>query len=169
MFPAKLKNFNTWVDGVCYATAAQELSLPKIATKMEDYRGGGMNGPVDIDMGTEKLELETTYGGFMAPIFAKFGAAKLDATLLRFAGAYQRDDTGEVDAVEVVVRGRHQEIDSGKAQAGDKTEFKVKTSCSYYKLTVNGKDLVEIDHLNFIYRVGGTDRLAEHRKAIGIG
>ena len=40
------------------------------------------------------------------------GIARHDGVMLRFAGAYQRDDTGQVDAVEVVVRGRHEEIEA---------------------------------------------------------
>ncbi len=87
--------------------------------------------------------------------------------MLRFAGAYQRDDTGEVDAIEVVVRGRHQEIDQGKAKPGDDTEFKFKTVASYYKVSINGAVLVEIDIVNMIEIVNGVDRLADQRRAIG--
>ena len=39
---------------------------------------------------------------------------------------------------------------------------------TYYKLSVDGEVLVEIDLLNFVYIVDGDDRLAEHRKALGI-
>ena len=59
-------------------------------------------------------------------------------------------------------------VDPGDAEAGNKTELKVKTDCSYYKLTVNGTVLVEIDHVNFVEVINGTDRLAEQRKAIGL-
>ena len=165
--PRKLKHFNVFYNGEEFFGQATEITLPKLATKVEEYRGGGMPGPVDIDLGLEKLELEHSYGGLMYPIFKDFGIAKVDGAMLRFAGSYQRDDTGEVDAVEVVVRGRHQEIDNGNAKAGDDTEFKVKSSISYYKLAVNGTVLIEIDQVNFIYIVDGVDRLEAHRKAIG--
>nr|EIU3915752.1 phage major tail tube protein [Pseudomonas aeruginosa] len=39
---------------------------------------------------------------------------------------------------------------------------------TYYKLSVDGEVLIEIDLLNFVYIVDGDDRLAEHRKALGI-
>lgn len=39
----------------------------------------------------------------------------------------QRDDTGETSAVEIVVRGRHEEIDFGNQKQGDDTETSVKT------------------------------------------
>jgi len=165
--PRRLKHFNVFHQGVSYFGDCEEIALPKVAVKLDDYAGAGMPGAVGIDTGqVENLEIEHTYGGLVFEIFKEFGITKIDGVLLRFAGSYQRDDTGEVDAVEITVRGRHAEMDPGKAKAGDKTEFKVKSRLSYYKLTINGKDMIEIDLVNFIFKVDGTDRLAEHRKAI---
>lgn len=166
--PRKLKNFNLFNDGVSFVGVAAEVVLPKLTRKLEEFRGGGMNAPVDTDLGMEKLEVEHTYAGLVREIFNQFGITRADGVLLRFAGAYQRDDTGEVDAVEVVMRGRHAEIDPGSGKAGDDTEFKVKSSLSYYKLTINGETVIEIDILNMIEIVNGEDRLAEQRRAIGL-
>lgn len=166
--PRKLKNFNLFVDGISFVGQAVEIQLPKLSRKVEEYRGGGMNGPIEVDLGGEKLEIEHSYGGLMKEILLQYGATRADAVLLRFAGAYQRDDTGDVDAVEVTVRGRHQEIDPGKAKGGDDTEFKVKSSLTYYKLSINGVVLIEIDHINMIENIGGVDMLAEQRSAIGM-
>ncbi|WP_435605886.1 phage major tail tube protein [Pseudomonas knackmussii] len=88
--------------------------------------------------------------------------------LLRFAGAYQRDDTGEVTAVEIVARGRYETIDPGDAKPGENTEHKFTMACTYYKLTVDGQEVIEIDLLNFIEKVDGQDILAAQRKAIGL-
>ncbi|MFL8905427.1 phage major tail tube protein, partial [Xanthomonas vasicola pv. vasculorum] len=71
------------------------------------------------------------------------------------------------DAVEVVVRGRHSEIDPGTGKSGDDTEFSVKTSASYYKLTINGATVIEIDLVNMTEIVNGVDSLAAQRRAIG--
>ncbi|MCG8995053.1 phage major tail tube protein [Laribacter hongkongensis] len=165
--PRKLKLFSVFHNGIEFLGEATELTLPKLAVKTEAYRGGGMLAEVDIDLGLEKLELEHSYGGLMYDIFKDFGITRIDGTLLRFMGSYQREDTGEVDAVEITVRGRHVEIDPGSAKAGDDTEFKVKTSLTYYKLTVNGSTLIEVDAINLIYIVDGVDRLEAHRAAIG--
>jgi len=166
--PRILKHFNVFADGVSHAGEVEEITLPKLTRKLEEYRAGGMNGPIDIDLGNEKLELETTYGGLMRDILKQYGTTTVDGAMVRFAGAYQSEDTGGVDAVEIAVRGRHTEVDFGNAKAGSKEPFKVKSSLSYYKLTVNGEDWIEIDHVNFIERVFGVDRLAEQRKAIGL-
>lgn len=166
--PRKLKNFNLFNDGLSFVGVASEIVLPKLTRKMEETRNGGMNGPVDADLGMEKLEAEHSYGGIVREIFNQFGISRVDGVLLRFAGAYQRDDTGEVDAVEVVMRGRHAEIDGGTSKAGDDTAFKVKSTLSYYKLTINGETAIEIDLLNMVEMVNGEDRLAEQRRAIGL-
>ncbi|MDO4708525.1 MAG: phage major tail tube protein [Pseudomonadota bacterium] len=166
--PRKLKNFNVFGDGESYLGQVVEVKLPTLTRSMEDYRGGGMSGPVKIDNGQEAIELEHKYGGLMRPILRQYGITRHDSVMLRFAGAYQRDDTGGVDAVEIVIRGRHSEIDAGTAKAGDDTEFAVKTAVSYYKLTINGVTEIEIDLINMIETVGGIDRLAEQRRAIGV-
>ncbi|HZH44267.1 MAG TPA: phage major tail tube protein [Lysobacter sp.] len=165
--PRKLKNFNLFNDGDSYLGQVGEVKLPTLSRTMEDYRGGGMSGPVPIDFGQEKIELEWKCGGLMRGVLRQYGVTRHDAVQLRFAGAYQRDDTGAVDAVEIVVRGRHSEIDPGNAKAGEDTEFAVKTACSYYKLVVNGVVEIEIDLVNMVEIVGGVDRLAEQRRAIG--
>ena len=96
------------------------------------------------------------------------GATSVDAYGLRFAGAYQRDDDAGVDAVEVVVRGRHKEIDLGSSKPGDATEHKYTTTCSYYRLDINGRTEIEIDRVNMVFMVDGVDILAAQRRAMGV-
>ena len=166
--PRKLKNFNLFVDAVSFVGVVTEVVLPKLSRKMEEFRGGGMNGPIEVDLGSELLTLEWTCGGHVREVYQAFGISRADGVLLRFAGAIQRDDTGEVQAVEIVVRGRHKEIDPGTAKAGDDTALKVTSTLSYYKLTIDGEVDIEIDLLNMVENVGGEDRLAEQRTAIGL-
>lgn len=166
--PSKLKNFNLFNDGASYIGLVPELTLPKLSRKMEDYIAGGMSGPIEIDYHNEKIELDWTAGGLLVDALAQYGAITHDAIMLRFAGAYQNDQDGAVDAVEIVVRGRHKEIEMGNAKMADKSEQKYKTTCSYYKLVVNGEDLIELDFINGVEIIGGIDRTAEIRAAIGM-
>ncbi|GGY12834.1 phage major tail tube protein [Massilia dura] len=166
--PSILKNFNVFLDGTSYAGQAEEIQLPKLSRKMEEWSGGGMSGTVEIDMGLEALTLEQTYGGIIRGILDQWGLTRHDGAMIRFAGAYQAQDSDQVDAVEVVVRGRHKEIDPGSAKMGDKTAFKVVTAVSYYKLTINGADVIEIDVMGMIEKVNGVDRQTAIRTAIGM-
>lgn len=168
MLPAKLKKSNLYNNARSYLGETGEVTLPKLTRKMEGWRGGGMDGEVKIDMGQEPIEMEFKVGGIAVQLLRQYGSSDASAELLRFMGAYQRDDGGPNHAVEVVVRGRIEEIDMGSAKDGDDTEHTVKVACSYYKLIVDGLTDIEIDLLNVIFVVGGIDRLAEQRAAIGL-
>lgn len=166
--PRKLKNLNLFNDGDSYIGQVRTVTLPTLGRIMEDYRAGGMDGAVKVDLGQQPIVLEHSYGGLMLGVLRQYGVTRADGVQLRFAGAYQRDDSGAVDAVEIVIRGRHEEIEPGDAEAGEDTEFNVTSPCAYYKLTVNGRVEIEIDLLNMVFIVDGVDRLAEQRRAIGL-
>lgn len=167
MLPFKLKSMALFDDGVRYAGEVPEITLPKLSRKLEEYRGGGMDGPVQFDMGQEAIEMEWKPGGHLNGVYTAYGLPAVDGKMLRFVGGYQADDTGQVKAVEIVVRGRHTEIDPGTAKPGDNSEQTIKTSCTYYKQVVDGVTLIEIDILNYVFIVNGVDRLAALRAAIG--
>ncbi|MDA7086512.1 phage major tail tube protein [Pseudomonas sp. SA3-5] len=168
--PRKLKNMNMFNDAESYLGVCKSATPPPLSRKMEGYRGGGMNGPVKADLGwsDDGIQFDWTLGGLDLIALKQFGAVKADGVMLRWVGAYQQDDTGAVVAVEMVVRGRHETIDMGDAAPGEDTEHKITTTCSYYKLVVNGEVIIEVDLLNFIEIIDGVDMLAEQRKALGI-
>ncbi|PSN05976.1 phage major tail tube protein [Siccibacter turicensis] len=169
--PRKLKLMNVFMDGYSYMGVAKSMTLPKLTRKLENYRGAGMNGsaPVDLGLDDDALSLELSLGGFPDEVIWKmYGSPNIDAAPIRFAGSYQRDDTGEVVAVEVSMRGRIKEIDTGEGKQGEDTEAKLSVACTYFKLSLDGKELVEIDTINMIERVNGTDRLEQHRRNIGL-
>ena len=168
--PRKLKNLNMFNDGNNYLGVVKSVTLPPLGRKMEAYRGGGMNGPVKVDLGMsdDGIQFEWKTGGLDLISLRQFGAVNASSVALRFSGPYQQDDTGEVSNVEVVVRGRHETIEMGDAQPGEDTEHSMTTTCSYYKLTVDGEEIIEIDLLNFVEKVNGVDMLEKHRTAMGI-
>jgi len=166
----KLKHFNLFNDGNIYGGIAKTVTLPKLSRKMEAYRGGGMDGPVkaDLGFGDDGIVLAWTLGGWDLIALRQFGAVRADGVALRFSGSVQRDDTGDISSVEVYVRGRHEEIDFGESTPGEDTEHQISTTCTYYKLTVEGEVITEIDLLNFVFIVDGEDLLAAHRRNIGL-
>lgn len=169
--PRKLKDMNLFNEGESYLGQVASVTLPKLTRKTESWRGGGMGGPVKVDhgMGDDGLVLEWSLGGLDHTVLRQYGVMSLGGIGLRFAGAYQRDDEEAIDAIEVVVRGRHEEIDFGESKPGEETEQKVKSNLVYYKLTINGTVMVEIDVLAGTEIVGGVDRRADVRRAIGAG
>ncbi|WP_416261790.1 phage major tail tube protein [Gibbsiella quercinecans] len=168
--PRKLKYLNLFNDANSYQGVVEEVTLPKLTRKLEAFRGGGMNGSASVDLGLDDgaLDAEITLGGIEAQIYKQWGIAKVDGVPLRFVGSFQRDDTAEIVAVEVVMRGRFSEIDFGNYKQGDNTQTKLSAKNTYYKLTMDGNVLIEVDTVNMIEIVNGVDLLEKHRSAIGL-
>lgn len=166
--PKRLKNFIVFNEGNAYLGEVPECVPCKLAIDLEDYRAGGMPGKVKLDNGLQAMTFEWTAAGYLADTIRQFGTVSINGNLLRFQGALQQDDTGEVTAVSIVMRGRHSALDFGTAKTGDATQQKITTEVSYYKLTMGGVDLVEVDMVNSVYVVGGVDRMDEIRTALGI-
>jgi P2 family phage contractile tail tube protein len=167
MIPRVLKNFSLFVDGRGYAGVVEQLTLPVLTTKMEEFRGGGMDLPAEIDMGQEKLEASFQLFEYDPNVIRLWGLADGAATQVTARGALRRD--GE-DAVSMVVnlRGVVKELDMGDWQSGEKTALKFMMAVRYLKVAIGGQELVEIDVVNMVRKVGGSDQLQSIRSAIGV-
>jgi len=168
--PSKLKHVNIFNDSHNWLGLMKSINLSKLNRKIEAYRAGGMVGAVGVDFGLadDALQVDWSIGGIEPLLYSQLGAAKASAVKLRFMGSAQRDDTGEIDSVEVSMHGRHEYVDTGEIKQGEDSETKIKSWLTYYKLVVNGEVLVEIDVLNFIEIYSGVDSLEQHRKNIGL-
>lgn len=165
-FPSKLKRMNLHLDGVGHSGTVAEVTVPKLVIKMEDWRGGGMMGPMQVDQGLDKMDLEFTMGGLIDRAVRRFGASTYDAVTARFSGAFQDDSTGRTRTVEITVLGRYSELDFGNAKVGDDTAHKSKLACAYYQLDVDGQNWLTIDYMTNTFIVFGVDRYAEIRAAV---
>ena len=166
--PRTLKDMMLFNEGLAYLGDAKTVSLPTLSRKMEGYRGAGMSGELQMDMGMEGMELSFTCGGPVRQVLRQWGTPTVDGVYLRFAGNYQSDDTAAIDHVEVIVRGRHSEIEMGDQETGEPSEFNVTVALAYYKLVWNGRTELELDPINMVEIVDGIDRLAERRALLGI-
>lgn len=168
--PRKLKNINLFNDGNNFLGLVESFTPPKLTRKLEPYRGGGMNGAVNTDMGMDDgaLDCQFVCGGMVRQLLQQYGALQASGILLRFTAAQQRDDSADVDAVEFVLRGRYKEIDRGELKPGTSNSTTVSCVCTYYKETVNGQIDIEVDLVNMIEVINGVDTLAAQRRALGI-
>lgn len=166
-FPTTLKLFQVLVDGKTTHGLAKSIKLPDPKRKFEDYRPGGFDSPVSIDVGGEALKAETVFAGLHLDSISAFGLAVHNGSLVHYMGAYENQETGLTDSVEVVMRGRHN-FDYPDGKTGEIGETKMSTVISYYKLVQNGKTRCEIDITKAIFMVDGNDRLKEARAAAGL-
>lgn len=168
--PRKLKHLNMFLDGDNWAGIIESFTPASLARKTEAYRGGGMPGGVKIDMGYEDdaLDTQAVIGGFDERVLRHHAKETLDGLQVRLLGSYQRDDTGEVVEVEIVQRGRILNDDQGEQKTGDNNQNTISFANTYYKVTVNGEVVREIDLVAMIDKVGNEDRMEKHRTAIGL-
>ena len=70
---------NYFNEGNSYLGQIKTVTLPKLTRKTEDYRGGGMNAPVKVDLGfgDDGLVIESTFGGLELLTLRQFGMEKL--------------------------------------------------------------------------------------------
>jgi P2 family phage contractile tail tube protein len=125
-----------------------------------------MDVPIEIDMGMEKLEAEITFAEYDAELFRLFGLVDGNSVSVTLRGAIQAG--GDAEPVVVSLRGSFRELDSGNWKAGDKATLKCMMAVRYYRLNINGFDVIEIDAENMIRIIGGEDQMASIRQAIGI-
>lgn len=166
--PRQLQDMGVHGDGDSFLGQCTTFTRPVLVEKLEDFDAGGLLTAVKISTGRlEPLEATHVYGGDMPTLNRGFGAAELDANQLRFSGAYQNDATGQLDDLQIVIRGKHVSIDAGNDEVGSKSGTTYKTNCVYYKQTRNGVVEFEIDVLNGVFLVYGVDRRAQIRAIIG--
>lgn len=162
-----LKNLNLFVDGRGYAGQIDEYNPPDLAIQVEDYRGGGMDAPVALDMGQEALETSFALIAYDADILALWGVAEGQSVPFVARGALESYD-GTVKPVVHTMRGKITTIARGTWAPGQKPALTITMRLDYYKEDHNGVTLHEIDVVNMIRTVNGVDRLAQQRAALGL-
>jgi len=163
--PQVLRNLNLYVDGRDYAGRVDEITLPKLTLKTEEYRAGGMDAPIEVDMGLEKLEASFTVSDYDPNLFTKLGLAPGEMVNITMRGALDQD--GAITPIRVTLNGSWTEIDMGSWSAGDKSELKVSIAARHYSLSIDNQDVILIDVPNMTRVINGVDALADIRAAIG--
>jgi P2 family phage contractile tail tube protein len=167
MLDGILKNMNLFVDGRGQAGNIEEITLPKLTSKTEEFRNGGMDAPVEVEMGMEKLEMDFTLTRFDKEILKLYGLSSGNIKPLTIRGSLSSEDGTETGVI-INCRGMIKEVDGGSWKPGDKATLKLSVALRYYKLTVGGEVIHEIDVPNMIRIIGGVDQLATQRANLGL-
>ena len=165
--PRQLKGFTAFINGEDKYGIVVDIGRPKIARKTEDYTPGGAITEITAVFGFEKLELEITAKGYEADMLRSMSAA-VGGTLVRYQGALQREDGADYQTLKGEARGRITEADPGSDKQGEGGEHKFKIALVYWKETLDGESVLEIDVLGNKALFNGRDERAGLRKALGL-
>lgn len=162
-----LKNLNLYIDGRGHAGQIDEYSPPDLTLMTEDYRAGGMDAPVAIEMGMEPLEASFILIARDRAAITTFGVRQGESVPVTVRGALESFD-GTIKPVVHRLRGLITSLQPGTWAAGQKPALTFTIRPVYYQETIDGVVTHEIDLENMVRIVDGVDRLAETRTALGL-
>jgi P2 family phage contractile tail tube protein len=165
MLPRSFKNFNAYVNGAGWAGRIAEAELPDLKAKLEEFRGGGMDAPKKIDVGMEALSGKLIFAEYLPEIMSLAFLGDTEATRVVLKGAQQRN-AEPAQSIIIEIGGSFDAVTMGKWKAGDLTTNEVEVSIGYYKLSIGGRRVWEIDIDNYVRFVGDVDVLGSVRDII---
>ena len=161
------KNFNAFVDGRGYAGQVDEFNAPKLTLQTEEFRAGGMDVPIDVTMGMEKMVTDFSLMAYDLNTLKHFGVTEGARIPLVLRESLESFD-GTITSVVHTMRGKITELDPGTSKPGSLPLLKVTMSLTYYKMQHGDQVVHEIDAENMVRIINGVDILAAARNALGI-
>lgn len=165
----KITNANCFMNGNNHCGKAEEVKLPDLVQKMIEHKGLGMIGVIKLPSGLEALTATIKWSS-MYPDVMKAEGNPYAANTLQLRGSLETWGAGgrtrEVPVV-AFVKGTFAKFPGGTFKAGEAAERESELSAFYYKLTVDGEDIVEVDFFANIYKVNGEDIIATFNQNLG--
>ena len=165
----RVTNANIYIDGVNLLGRAEEIKLPDISAMMSEHKALGMFGKVELPSGFDKLDGEIKWNSYYKEV-AKAMANPFKALQLQCRSSIDvYSSGGRVNQLPLVT---HLTVMFKKNPVGtfkphDNVELPSAFSATYIKQVIDGEDVLELDYLANIYKVGGEDLLQQYRANIG--
>jgi uncharacterized protein len=164
-----LQDFTVWIGDSGKIGEAPNFQPPEINIQVEEFRGGGMDGTVEIPMGIEKIEFDFELHTWDEQVWTQlgYGPGSLDVPI--FFRGYLITASGAEKGVLIATRCLIKSIKPSKVEPGKKASLSVHVSANYYRHEVEGRTLTEIDIFNRVTIIDGEDKSARARDILGFG
>lgn len=161
--------FAVYEDATEYV-GISEVALPEISNIVEEISGAGIGGKIEsVILGA--IEAMTTTLNFRTVTKNAIKLHEPRNHQIDLRAAQQQQDTAkgvtEVVKVKHILTLKPKKLNPGKVATAAAAEVSGEYATSYYATYIDGKKVLEIDPLNYIYYVNGKDYLADVRKALG--
>ena len=164
----QLRAMTASVAGVDYGGRIEEFHPARLMIMTHDYHAGAMDAPVQLDMGMETPEARLIINGYHGNIINQFGLANANAVEIQVQGGLE-DYNGDVRNITWDMTGNVTDMPFGRIRGrGEVPKTILQMACSFYQITIDGTVHAKIDILNMIREIGGVDRMAALRAAIGL-
>ncbi|MFM2590040.1 phage major tail tube protein [Vibrio sp. TBV020] len=165
--PKVLADYVWYQDGRGMLGLVPKVKLPPLNQVVEEYIAGGMVGAIKLDMGVVETEdLEVTIAEPNAETIKLFGLTNGQEKQFVFRSALQ--SSMGVEKFVVKVTGRVIGLDMGELERKKVAEMPCKITWTTYSIEQGGAELVYIDLLSGINRVGGVNLREGINSALGI-
>jgi len=167
--PDKVINYNVYSEGEQLIGVSGEVTLPKLEAMSETVSGAGIAGefecPTPGHFGSMTIEIP-----FRTIIDQSFSLMVPAAqTLILRASQHSLDVSGGTfnkRQLKITLKVIPKGVELGTMGVSKPTDTKNTLEVIYIKIVENGDTLLELDKLNFIYIVNGTDVFADIRDQI---
>jgi len=160
--PDKINDFNVYQDGDRLIGVGEEVKLPDIEMMSESVivPGGEVDSPTIGQFASSQVEIP--FQSLTKDVFNLLNPLKSVNITLR-ASQQEMDGNGDVvfTGIRAVFRGRPKTLTSGSIKKGSGTGTSIAIEWTYYMLEVGGQKVVEIDKLNSVFNINGTDIMAQ--------
>lgn len=165
LIPEIINKFNVYNEGTQYLGVSGAVQLPNLDAIMETISGAGILG-----------EYETAVPGHFSSMQQEvpfrileeeaFDMVQMDSSVnLTFRASEQSTvkATGGIQTrgMRVVERGRFKAFNAGSFENGKQMGASVTLEILYFMVEIAGKQVVELDKLNSVFKVNGKDMLAK--------
>ncbi|WP_369951988.1 phage major tail tube protein [Ralstonia syzygii] len=165
----RITNANIYVAGNSLLGRAEEVKLPDIAAIMAEHKALGMVGKIELPSGFDKLEGEVKWNSLYKEV-AKTVANPFKAVQLQCRSSIETYGAqGRIQEVPLVtyLTVMFKKNPLGTFKQHENAEFGSAFGATYIKQVIDGEEVLELDYLANIFRVGGEDMLADFRNNIG--
>lgn len=148
------------------------IDLPDIESMTAEISGAGIGGKIDWPVRGMFENIATTL--HFRVVYEGSGQylSQGSGHMMSLRGASEEYDasSGErkVMPIKIDLRGHSSKLGLGKLEPGTDMESELEITLDYLKVTIDGKEVLELDKFNYIYSVNGVDFLSDVRDALGL-
>jgi uncharacterized protein len=165
----RVTNAAVYINGNSLLGRAEEIKLPDITSLMTEHKALGMVGKIELPSGFDKLEGEIKWNSFYPDVAAQMGDFFTMVQLQVRSSVETWGTAGRTEQVPLVtfITALFKKNPLGSFKQNDNAEFSSGFAAYYIKQQLAGADIVELDVLANIYKVGGADKLDLYRANLG--
>ena len=166
----RITNAAVYLDGTSFFGRASECELGSVKAVMSDFQGLGMVGLIELPDGIDKLEGKLVWNSKYADAAKKIATPFRTVQLQCRSNVEVHNSQGKVADLPLVtfLTVQFKEYQLGSFKPRENSTHETPFSAIYVKQLLDGEELLELDYLANIFRVGDVDQLDAYRQNLGL-